>query len=99
MNDVKRYLQNILTTDHRHGEASEWVMCRECAPKVQLWESERQRLRRLYPEKFLRNEQEYKPSQQTANHADMLNERLKTDAEYRNELNRKFKGNMRTRII
>lgn len=91
MNEIRKYLMNILYSGHRHKEISEAVKCYQCGVKMKKWESEHNRLRKLYPQEFVRPEIEYKPSPKVLKTAELLEDRLKKDLNYRKELENKFR--------
>lgn len=52
--DLKDHLARVITAGHRHQEMKDWLLCPRCGTKYKEWETERNRLKKLYPEEFKR---------------------------------------------
>ena len=88
--NIKRHLLSILYSGHRHEDMTEALMCYVCGVKMKKWEAEHNRPKRIYPNEFIRKEPEYRPSQQTQAIGQLLEERLKTDKNYRKQVEKQI---------
>lgn len=86
--ELDNYLRNVGYTGHTHNSITERLNCSTCKGKFEKIIKERARLKQLHPEEFARREPEYKPSERTVKHADMLGDRIKHDKEYQKVLRR-----------
>ena len=91
MNEIRKHLMNILYSGHKHKEISEAIVCYECGGKMKSWEAEHNRLRKLYPHEFIRQEPVYQLTTRTQQIAGLLEDRLKNDKKYRKEIENKFR--------
>ena len=93
--DIKRHIINIMAPgDHKHREMTEASQCKSCGHKFLKARSEYDRLRKQYPEKFIRKEPDIPLSSRIENMDDMLGERIKNDSLYREHLKKLAYGTL-----
>ena len=83
---IKRHLLGLLDTGHKHAEMKDMMECSYCGVKFKKAEKEYYRLRKTYPEKFIRYDPEPQPDREQENIKGMLEDRIKQDKLYQNHL-------------
>ena len=84
--DIKKRILSLLATGHKHEEMTQMMLCDYCGKKFKKAQSEFERLKEIYPEKFGYEMPEIPESIRIRNMRDRLEDRVKHDSAYRKHL-------------
>ena len=84
--DFKRQLMTYLDTGHRHKSMSDMMACSHCGDRFKKGEALYNRMIKERPELFVREKQEFQPSEELKEMHEQLVDRVKYDKMYRDHL-------------